>query len=183
MQILLAFAPFIVFAILDRFVGAVSGLVAAAIVALLLLARDVLVTKRPPKILDIGTAVLFGGLALYSLIAKPAWSVIGVRVCVDCGLLAVVLLSIVFGKPFTLQYAREQVAPEFWDSPEFYRTNLVISSVWAVAFAVMVIAELLLLYSPNMPQRAGVIIIILALVGAVKFTGWYPDRLRSSRRA
>lgn len=101
---------------------------------------------------------------------------IGVRLSVDAGLLLIVLVSMAVGSPFTLQYAREQVAPEFWHRPEFIRTNYVITGVWALAFAVMVAAELSLLYVPALPSRAGVMAIIVALVGAVKFTGWYPDR-------
>ena len=92
------------------------------------------------------------------------------------GLLLVVLASMAAGRPFTLQYARDQVAPEFWDQPEFIRTNYVITGAWALAFAVMVLAELALLYMPGLPPHAGVVAIILALVGAVKFTGWYPQR-------
>ena len=42
----------------------------------------------------------------------------------------------------------------------------------------MVAAEFALLYIPAMPHRAGVLVIILALVGAIKFTSWYPDRVR-----
>lgn len=38
--ILLAFAPFIVFAVVDRIAGPLAGLTAGAIVALILLARD-----------------------------------------------------------------------------------------------------------------------------------------------
>ena len=34
----------------------------------------------------------------------------------------------------------------------------------------MVFAELALLYVPNIPPRVGIIVVILALVGAVKFT-------------
>jgi hypothetical protein len=78
-----------------------------------------------------------------------------------------------------LQYARDQVAPEFWGTPEFVRTNYVITAMWAFAFFVMVIAELALLYIPSVPQRVGIVAIVLALVGAVKFTGWYPERMRS----
>ncbi len=29
---------------------------------------------------------------------------------------------------------------------------------------------------PGLPPRAGVVTIVLALVSAVKFTGWYPER-------
>ena len=80
------------------------------------------------------------------------------------------------GRPFTLQYAREQVAPELWASPEFIRTNYVITAVWALAFAVLVIADLILLYRPDLSPRLGIFLTIAALVGAVKFTSWYPER-------
>lgn len=178
MRILVAFAPFISFAVVDRLVGSFAGLIAGAIVALLLLGRETLIQKRSPKILDVGTAVLFGGLLLYFVVAKPAWSVIAVRFCVDSGLLVIVLVSLMLKKPFTLQYAREQVSPALWDLPEFHRTNYIISSVWALAFAVMVLAEATILLAPQVPRRLGVFAIIIALVGAVKFTGWYPEQVR-----
>ena len=96
-------------------------------------------------------------------------------------LLLIVLASMVVRRPFTLQYAREQVAPEFWSSPEFTRTNYIITAVWMLAFFVMVMAELALLYIPGLPRQIGVIAIILALVGAVKFTGWYPEHAKGSQ--
>jgi hypothetical protein len=122
---------------------------------------------RTAKVLEIGAAILFGGLALYALLGRPAWSVIGVRLAVDTGLLVIVLASIVMGRPFTLQYAREQVAPEHWDTPEFVRANYVVA------------AELALLTLPGMSPRIGIVAIVLALIGAVKFTRWYPDRVKA----
>jgi hypothetical protein len=79
-------------------------------------------------------SVLFSGLALYTVFGGTAWSVLPVRLCVDTGLLLIVLISMAVGRPFTLQCAREQVAPEFWDRPEFVRTNYVITAVGALAF-------------------------------------------------
>ena len=178
MGILLAFAPFLAFALVDRLVGPTEGLVTGAAVSAALLPRD-LVLGRTAKVLEIGTAILFGGLALYAMLGRPSWSVIGVRLVVDAGLLLIVLVSLAICRPFTLQYAREQVAPEHWGAPEFIRTNYVITAVWALAFAVMVAAELVLLYVPSIPPRAGIVAIVLALVGAVKFTGWYPERRRA----
>ncbi|HJS86791.1 MAG TPA: hypothetical protein VJ779_15155 [Acetobacteraceae bacterium] len=178
MGILLAFAPFIAFALIDRLAGPTVGLGAGALVSAVLLARDLVTPGRAPKVLEVGTMLLFSGLALYALLGQPTWSVIGVRLCVDTGLLAIVLASMAVGRPFTLQYARERVAPELWDSPEFVRTNFAITAVWALAFAVMVVAELALLYVPGLPPRAGIVAIVLALIGAVKFTGWYPERAR-----
>jgi hypothetical protein len=130
MGILLAFAPFIAFAVVDRLSGPTEGVVAGAAVSAALLLRDFMRGKTA-KVLEIGTAILFGGLALYALLGRPSWSVIGVRLVVDAGLLLIVLASPAMRRPFTLQYAHEQVAPELWDAPEFVRTNTVITTVWA----------------------------------------------------
>jgi len=70
--------------------------------------------------------------------------------------------------------------PEYGNSREFRKTNYVTSGVWALAFALMVLAELAILLAPQMPQRVGVIVIVLAIVGALKFTGWYPARAKNA---
>jgi hypothetical protein len=182
MGILLAFAPFIAFALIDRLVGPVEGLVAGALTSAALLVRDWAGAGKTPKMLEVGTFILFGGLALYALLVGPTWSIFGVRLCVDAGLLIIVLVTMAIGKPFTLQYAREQVAAEFWTSPQFVRTNYVITGVWALAFAVLVTADLILLYRPDLPPRIGILLTIAALVGAVKFTSWYPERKTSGKK-
>jgi hypothetical protein len=153
--------------------------VAGALSAAALVGRDWLTPGRTPRILEIGTLLLLGGLALHAVLGHPTWSLTGVRLSVDAGLLLIVLVSLAVGRPFTLQYAREQVAREHWDSPAFVRTNYVITGVWALAFAAMVAAELALLYLPGFPPRAGIVIVIVALVGAVKFTGWYPEHVKA----
>lgn len=97
---------------------------------------------------------------------------------VDAGLLLVVLVSIAIRQPFTIQYAREQVAPDLWDKPEFIRVNYMITGAWASAFAVMVAADLLLLYAPRLPSITGIAATVAALFGAARFTSWYPKRGR-----
>jgi hypothetical protein len=176
MGILLAFAPFIIFAVLDHIIGPTGALAAGAVVSGALIVRDLVGSGRSAKVLELGTFVLFSGLALWMFLNEANWSVIGVRLCVDAGLLLIVLGSMVGRRPFTLQYAREQDPSELWNRPEFIQTNYVITGVWALAFGVMVLAELALLYVPGLPPRVGIVAIILALVGAVKFTGWYPER-------
>jgi hypothetical protein len=176
MGIILAFAPFIVFAVLDRLAGAIPGLLAGALVSAALLAWDWLRTQRPPKILEVGTFLLFGGMAAYALLGGPEWSVIGVRLRVDAGLLLIVLISMALRSPFTLQYARDRVDRSLWSSPRFLKTNYAITGAWALAFLVMVLADLVMLYLPDVPLRVGILITVAALVGAIKFTSWYPSR-------
>ena len=92
MGILLAFAPFFVFVIVERTIGVTTGLTAAAAVALILFLKDVF-SRKEIKVLDAGTLLLFGGLALYARIAHPEWSVIAVRLRVDIGLLLIVQIG------------------------------------------------------------------------------------------
>ena len=180
MGILLAFAPFVVFAVVDRLIGSTVGLFAAAVTSASLLAWDWISPDKKPKILEIGTTVLFCGLAIYAFVIQPAWTIIGVRLRVDVGLLIIVLITMIVGQPFTLQYAKERAAPEFWQHPEFIRTNYIITAVWALAFLILVLAELTLLYLPNVPPRVGILATIAALIGAVKFTSWYPERRKAA---
>ncbi len=173
MGILLAFAPFIAFVIIQRLVGVTAGLVTAACISALMLLVGA-IRHKTVKVLELGTLILFGGLALYAKFANPAWSIIAVRLRVDAGLLLIVLGSLALRRPFALQYAREQVAPELWSSPQFIRTNYIITAVWAVAFAVMVIAEAAILYVPTISPRVGITVTILAIYGAFRFTTSYP---------
>jgi hypothetical protein len=88
----------------------------------------------------------------------------------------------VFGRPFSLQYARESVDRQHWDSPEFVRTNYVISAAWAVAFGVLVLADVVMDFMPGLPTASSVVVTLLALVAAAWFTGWYPQQRRVARR-
>jgi hypothetical protein len=178
MGILLGFAPFIAFGAIERTVGPAEGLLAGALIAGALLIRDLMGRRRAPKVLDIGTTTLFGALAVYAPISHAKWSLLGVRLSVDIGLLLIVLVSMAIRRPFTLQYAREQVSPEHWHSQSFIRTNYVITAAWAVAFLALIAADLLMIYVPEVPQHVGIWMTVIALVGAIKFTGFYPAYVR-----
>jgi hypothetical protein len=99
---------------------------------------------------------------------------------VDAGLLLVVMFTMAIGRPFTLQYAREANPDVDWKHPAFIRTNYVITGAWALAFTIMVLADLLMVAAPEIPMRVGIIATVVAIVGAVKFTGWYPQHQRAA---
>lgn len=176
MNIFLAFAPFILFVIVERTVGFTAGLISGAIASAVLLLRDVATRNKSVKVLEAGTFVLFCVLAVYAAVVRPAWPIASVRLRVDAGLLLIVLVSIAIRRPFTLQYAREETPQEIWTQPEFIRVNYVITLVWALAFAVMVAADLVLLYVPGLGPSVGIIATIVAIYGAIRFTSWYPER-------
>ena len=71
------------------------------------------------KILEAGTVLIFLVLVIFTAAEHWKWTVMAVRLAVDAGLLAIVLVSLAIGRPFTLQYARERVAEQYWDTPLF----------------------------------------------------------------
>lgn len=170
MNLLLSFAPFVVFAVLLHLGYVEAGLWAAAATAGLLVLRDRVILGRSLKILEIGTMILFTALAAYTRITGTVWTIPAVRLVVDSGLLAIVLVSLAIGKPFTIQYARDSVPAEYWQSPRFLETNRRISMVWAAAFAVLVVADAAMTYVPAIPARLDIVATVIALVWAFKYT-------------
>jgi hypothetical protein len=102
MSVLLGLTPFITFFALTRLVHPLAGLVGAFTVALLL---GFVQWRRGEsvKVLEIGSLALFGALVLYTLVARPEWTVATVRLAVDGGLFAIAFVSLLIGQPFTLQ--------------------------------------------------------------------------------
>ena len=179
MDMLLSFSPFIVFALLAGRTPLPAALFSAAALSAALLLRERLrAPRRTLKLLEIGTALLFGGLGAWVLATRGDWRVAEVRLAVDIGLLLIVLFSIAIGQPFTLQYAREQVPPEVAALPQFRRINHVLTGVWALAFAVMAGADFVMARVPSVPLWVGIAITVAALAGAVRFTRWYPEHRR-----
>jgi hypothetical protein len=183
MGILLSFSPFIVFALLSRVVPVTLALFAGAAVAVALVVRESVLHRRGLKILEAGTALLFAGLGLFVWLTASSWGILEVRLAVDAGLLAIVLLSMLLRQPFTLQYARERVSPEIAAMPQFLATNYIITGVWALAFVLMVGADCVMVFMPGVPLSVGVRVTIAALLGAIYFTSWYPTHLKRKMAA
>jgi intracellular septation protein A len=177
MNILLSFGPFILFAVLVRLGDVPFALIAAAALSGLLILRE---RRRgnSVKILEAGTVLLFGGLAIFTAITHYDWTILEGRLAVDLGLLVIVLGSIIARRPFTLQFAREEVPREYWANAQFVATNYRISAAWPLAFVVLVFADIVMAFYPAIPLWIGIAVTILALAGAVWFTRWYPQRVR-----
>jgi intracellular septation protein A len=182
MNILLSFGPFILFAVLMRFGDVFFALIAAAALSALLIVRERRRGKSV-KILEAGTVGLFGGLAIFTAITRYDWTILEARLAVDAGLLAIVLGSLIARRPFTLQFAREEVPQEYWANPQFIATNYMISGVWAAAFVILVVADVVMAFFPTIPLWVGIVVTIVALAGAIWFTRWYPQRLRKPSHA
>ena len=181
---LLAFAPFIAFALVEKLLGPLPGLVAGALVSIALLLRERLLGEREVNIIEAGSALMFSGLALLAWTGDSAtWTLWPVRLWVDSGLLLIVLFSLAIRRPFTLQHARRQVSAEIAGRPAFLQANMLLSGVWALAFAVLVGADALMVLRPQTPASVAVVVTIAALLAAFKFTTSFAARRQSAAKA
>lgn len=163
MDMLLAFAPFLSFAVLERSIGAHGAL---------LIARDRLLRHKSLKLLEVGSLILLGALTFATRFTQFNPSVLAARLWVDGGLFVIVAGSILVGRPFSLQHARERVSPDIAATPRFRSINVKISAAWAVAFAVIIIADIAVLRLPWFTPVIGTVVILDALSGALWFTTW-----------
>ena len=179
MNILLGFAPYIASFGLMHIGSVVAGLWAAFVVALAIVVHG-WVRRRSTKILEVGNLVLFATLALFTMVTHWEWTLMAVRLVAHTGLLILILTSLALGRPVTVQYARERVPQQYWDTPQFLAVNRTITWVWAAAFAVMVASHAAAVVMPDMPVGIDVVITVSALVGAYKFSTWYSERARGT---
>jgi hypothetical protein len=177
MTIFLILAPYGAFAILMVLTSAAVSLFVSALICLAVIAHDV-ARGRSIKLLGAGSAILFTALAGYITLIDSGWSTAQVKLTIDVGMLALALGSLIVRRPFTLQYAREAVDAETARRPEFVRANYIITSAWALAFVLMVMANLLLIYLPGLPLWSGIVIAFAARHCALYFTKWYPHHRR-----
>jgi hypothetical protein len=184
-----AFVPWIVFWVL---VGNVDfGL--ACLIPLAIVALQTFRTVRAgavPKVLEIGTLIVFAVLTVIAFVGDDDVLERWFQPISNGGLFLIALGSVLIGKPFALQYAREEVPPEVQESPLFLRTTLIITWVWIAAFAVMTVSSLV---PPIVDGDATIydktdaltvvfywVIPIVAIAAALLFTKWYPDHVRST---
>lgn len=175
--ILLGFAPFIVFALLSN-LSLDLALWLAFASAFAIAIRD-FAQSRLLRLLDVSSVVLFGMLSLYVGFIQPGIPVQMARLVVDGGLFAMAVISIVLRHPLTLQYAREQVPKEFWQTGRFVFTNYLMTAGWAMAFAVMALADAIANKNKQLPISMDVAVSLLVLAVAILLTARYPHYLRA----
>ncbi|WP_333762333.1 hypothetical protein [Streptomyces sp. IBSBF 2390] len=172
-------SPWIVFSLVvgpGRFEIAVALALACTVV--LLAAGRLLNRGSSWKILEVSDLVFFAGLAVVGALAGQGtlrWLETYAGEVSNIALVVIAFGSMAVGMPFTLQYAREQVDPSHWHTPEFLRTNHVITGVWGLTFLVAAVSGAygdIVLRDPN-DLWTGWIIQILAIVAAIRFTDWY----------
>ena len=178
MTLVLGFAPFILFAVLSR-LSADLALWAAFAAAFVVTIRD-FVESPSLRLLDVGNLALFGVLALLRGFLVPGLSLVTVRAVAELFLFLLLAASLLRGRPFSLEYAH--VAQEERAEPFFMRVNIVISGIWAAAFAAMAAMDTALVFVSTLPLWPAIAVSVAAIAIAITFTLRYPAYAAAHRR-
>lgn len=196
LKLALGFLPWIAFSFAAQRLSA-NGVAWAALLAVAMTLVSVIAARRRhgPKILNLGSLVLFAVIAVVGFVGGPAvdrWLFEWGRPLVGV-VLGLYVLATVPVMPFTEEYARQTVPREHWDSPTFKKINRVLSAAWGAAIVVMGGVSLLVTFldaHATNPAETHVVDLVLNWVvpiaviwGMVKFTAAYPDRVGKSAPA
>jgi uncharacterized membrane protein len=177
--IFLGFVPWIVFSV----VAGPSTWMWAALAALLcslILSVPSWRSTRSISVLDAAGLLFFGVLVVLALtLDRATLQPIEDRAqMLSSIVIALVALgSLAVGRPFTEYYARQQTPREYWNSPAFKQINRVITAVWGLVFVLNALCDAAVAYLGVNADIFNWVVPIVAIVAAVKFTGWYPDHV------
>jgi hypothetical protein len=134
LSILLGFLPWIVFwAVSGPSIFRLNAAIIAALVLTVIMGYKQLVKGF---ILTWGSLLFFGFNLVMVVIFGNLWVIEHLEILTNGTLAVIACLSIILGKPFVLQYARETVPPDRQASPVFYRICWTLSLIWMVIFLI-----------------------------------------------
>jgi len=136
-------------------------------------------------ILPWGTVVFFVFALIMVVVLKNDWVAkpVNLNLLVNAMLALIAWLSMAIGKPFTIQYARQKVSQEFWDSPRFLFVNKMITLVWALAFTINMIISLMIIYNPALQHWITEFVTDGTTIAGLAFTFWFPDWYRERKKS
>ena len=151
--------------------GLELGIIGAIISILIVNLKD----KKIKNILDLCTIFFFVFLLIVGVILKHPWFVKNAYWFSTLILAIIILLTILIKKPFTINYAKESVPEEFWDSELFIKTNYFISISWF--FCMIVVTYVSYAYSGAISYVLQALSFAGVVFFSIKFPNWYSKKI------
>ncbi len=104
-----------------------------------------------------------------ALVAKYEW-------VFSNGMLALIAwVSILIKQPFTFQYAKEEVSPEYWNSLLFIRINYILSATWGMLFLIGLMLNVIHINVLAFSGWGYELSTFLPSIFGIWFTSWFPE--------
>jgi hypothetical protein len=187
------FVPWIIFSAIGGPNTWETGAIAALIAAVLLMLFDIgaigadpatsATSIRRPKLLDLASVIFFGGFVIASFATNrhDVTAIDQYSQVISSGALSLIaFLSVLFGYPFTTDYAREAAPPEVWHTLLFKHINVVLTLVWAIVFGLCAGFGIAAIHATSKGAQDWFnwyLPIILIILG-YKANSWYPNLAR-----
>ena len=172
MNLVIGFAPFLLFAVLSRLSADLALWVAFA-AAFVVTIRD-FVESPSLRLLDAGSFLLFAALALGRGFLDPNLPLATVRFLAATFMFLLLGVPLLCKRPFSMEYARLDPREAGWPPALFIKVNYLVSAVWTAAFLAMALADGAVAFNPRLPLYASVAVSVIALALAITFTLRYP---------
>ena len=130
--------------------------------------------------------ILFFGFCLIAIVfLKLNWLSTHTGIVTNLVLALTAWGSLLIGKPFTLQYAKEKTTPDKWHDPIFIFINRFLTIAWGIIFLFALLINIAQSYSPTILLWTNNWLTALTyLFGAwlsVKFPTWYVARIKRNK--
>ena len=179
LKLIMAFAPWLAFLFIAH--GSLFRLKFGLIVALVLSIGMGIAKLHRGVILWVGL-VFFTSATVAVVIFNNMFVVEYMGVFASGVLATSTWLTIIFKKPFTLDYAKEHTDQSIWNSSTFIRTNIIMSSAWSLTFTINAILAFGKMKSFLMPELGYEIISYALMLGTAAFSSWYPGYVRKKAK-
>lgn len=179
-SLILSFAPWLAFLILagHTLTTLRISLVVAAVLTLIM---AVLKLHRGAVMY---AGVLFFSFALVAIVwQENLWVIERLNILANGTLYFTTLLTMILGKPFTEDYAREAAPPEHWNTAGFVRSCYITTSVWSGVFLLNLMAGVMKYYDRSISDFRIEIFNYAVLLGGVIFTNIYTQIVKRKRSA
>jgi hypothetical protein len=133
-------------------------------------------------ILQWGTVVFFGWCIVMVNFMQNVTVAKNMGIIANGFLAAMIWLTILIGKPFTLQYAREELPKERWNDPHLIESCRFMAIVWGLLMVFSTFVSCYKVMRPGLlPEIVYTCISIGTIMGGTLFTQYYKKYKRSKK--
>jgi len=131
--------------------------------------------------------ILWAGVAFFSFAMVSVVWLTNVWVIQRLGILAsgslflATLFSMLTGRPFTEDYAREKVPTELWNQPNFIRGCFIVTTAWGLIFLANTLVNVAKFYYPDFGEWSYRVVEFGILSSGVVFTRVYSEQAKKKR--
>ncbi len=180
LKLILAFLPWLAFLVISR--GSLFRLELGLGVALALSVAMGVLRLHRGVILWCGL-VFFTAATVAVVGLQNMWTARHMGILANGALALSSWYTVLAGRPFTLDYAREHTPRALWTDPGFVHTNVVLTSLWALAFTVNAALAWGKMEALLLPELGYELLSYAILLGTAAVSVWYPARARRARNA